>query len=106
MKKIVIECSPSEFKDRLNEITKEHVVNEIAFEPVSYKYTIDISDKTQGEEWRDIPGYVGVYQMSNLKRIRSIRTKVLGVDQKTVLTDSEGNRRNINIDNLYKLVFG
>lgn len=31
-----------------------------------------MAEKTATEEWRDIPGYVGYYQASNLGRIRSL----------------------------------
>lgn len=54
-------------------------------------YFMDISkelglEDLEGEVWRDIEGFEGFYQISNLGRIRSLSRMVNGLNQTVVLT--------------------
>lgn len=55
------------------------------------------------EEWKDIPGFEGRYQISKQGRVRA--TSILQDDKRIVLTDSEKKRHNVKVRKIYQNVF-
>lgn len=55
------------------------------------------------EDWRDIPGFEGRYQISKQGRVRA--TSILQDEKRIVLTDSEKKRHNVKVRKIYQKVF-
>lgn len=108
-----VEGDGQDLKDKLKEMkSRGIVVKHIDTEPASYKYTIwffkdqTMTSDLNQEIWKDIPGDLfGVYQMSSLGRLRSIRTLSENNGRNIVLTDAKGNRKNVRIKKVYEQVF-
>lgn len=108
-----IECSQKEFKAELAKLEAKGIsVKSIEPEPIRYKYKIDYyaprpKEDVASEQWRDIPGrFYGLYQISSLGRIRSIRVKILGSYDNFVLTDGNNKRHRVPIKKMVKEIFG
>lgn len=105
MNKKVISATPEELKHALEDMRSQGLcIFSVDFKPIKYDYTIKYYKK-ETEEWRDIPGYVGVYQISETGRIRSVRIKELTHGQQVILCH-KGKRRTHTVSKLYELAFG
>lgn len=66
-------------------------------------------DNSADEEWRDIPGWEGLYQASSLGRIRRIRpstqTKLDDGYMRVVLRDGKGRRKQASVHRLVCAAF-
>lgn len=111
-----VECRPSEIKQKIAEFRAEgFTLDSMEFEPSMYKYKLYYyhnsntvkSVKDHVEEWRDLPGdLTGIYQMSSLGRLRTIKTRVLSEYRgATQVVDKNNKRKTIRLKNLFKQVF-
>ena len=61
-----------------------------------------------GEEWRDIPGYDGRYQISSMKRVKSVvrgSGKLLRIKGGCVSLSLDGYMRDLSVNKIYQSVF-
>lgn len=65
-------------------------------------------ENLEGEEWRDIPGYEGRYQISSMKRVKSVvrgSDKLLRIKGGCVSLSLDGRMRDLSINKIYSRVF-
>lgn len=104
----IIECSPSEFKDKIKAIEKTGKVTSIETEPIKYRYSIHMDDigGLEGENWVDMDGVLaGLYEISNKGRVRVSRRKYVaacGENKFVTLLDRNKNRTSKSLKKLMK----
>ena len=66
--------------------------------------------ETKNEEWRDVRGFEGLYQVSNLGRVRGIKGKILSPStyqgyKRVNLSDGNGKYKTIAVHRLVAMMF-